>query len=184
MHTESHSLPLRSASDDEDPQETREWLESLEAVMRIGGPERGRYLLSQLRTQAQKFGILAQVSPYSAYQNTIAPQQQAVHPGDVALEERIAGIVRWNALAMVARANRAYGDLGGHIASYASVAEIFEIGFNHFFHGPQRGNGGDLVYFQPHSAPGVYARAFLEGRLSETQLAHYRRELQGPGLCS
>lgn len=152
--------------------------------MRIGGPERGRYLLSQLRTQAQKFGILAQVSPYSAYQNTIAPQQQAVHPGDVALEERIAGIVRWNALAMVARANRAYGDLGGHIASYASVAEIFEIGFNHFFHGPQRGNGGDLVYFQPHSAPGVYARAFLEGRLSETQLAHYRRELQGPGLCS
>lgn len=176
-------LPSTNETVDDDPQETREWLESLEAAMRVGGQQRGRYLLKQLEARAQRFGIPVHAS-HSAYSNTIPFERQAAHPGDVALEERIAAIVRWNALAMVARANKAYGELGGHIASYASVAEIFEVGFNHFFHGPQGEHGGDLVYFQPHSAPGVYARAFLEGRLSEAQLAHFRRELQGPGLCS
>src|SRR5208282_4812143 len=116
--------------------------------------------------------------PYSAYRNTIPLEKQGHYPGDLALEERLTSIIRWNALAMVARANRAYGELGGHIASYASAAEIFETGFNHFF------RVGDLVYFQPHSAPGVYARAFLEGRLSEDALACYRQEVDGSGLSS
>jgi pyruvate dehydrogenase E1 component len=175
------------AASDQDPAETREWLEALEAVVRDGGPERGRFLLKQLEEQAQHLGILAHVPPYSAYQNTIPLEQQQPYPGDLELEKRITAIVRWNALAMVVRANRAYGELGGHIASYASAAEIFEVGFNHFFRAAQDGaadGGGDLVFFQPHSAPGVYARAFLEGRLTEEALAHYRQETAGVGLCS
>jgi pyruvate dehydrogenase E1 component len=169
---------------DADPDETQDWLESLEAVVAQCGEERGRYLLKQLETRAQQLGMAADVSPYSAYRNTIALERQTPHPGDVAIEERTTAMVRWNALAMVVRANKAYGELGGHIASYASAAELFEIGFNHFFRGPDAEHGGDLVYFQPHSAPGVYARAFLEGRLTEEQLANYRQEVQGRGLCS
>jgi pyruvate dehydrogenase E1 component len=114
------------------------------------------------------------------YVNTIAVDVQAPFPGDLAIEEKIASLMRWNALAMVARANAAYGELGGHIASYASAADLFEVGFNHFFHGRSQQHGGDLVFFQPHSAPGVYARAYLEGRLSEQDLAHYRQELSAP----
>jgi pyruvate dehydrogenase E1 component len=171
-------------AEDDDPEETREWLEALEAVVRHGGHARGAYLLKQLEMQARQLGLVASAPSYSAYQNTIAPEHQTVHPGDVSMEERITAMVRWNALAMVVRANKAYGDLGGHIASYASAAEIFEIGFNHFFHGDESPNGADLIYFQPHSAPGVYARAFLEGRLSEEQLGNYRQEVSGKGLCS
>jgi len=167
-----------------DPEETREWLESLEAMIQHLGPARAAYVLKQLESRAQQLGVAAHAPPYSAYQNTIPLEQQTAHPGDVALEERITAIIRWNALAMVVRANQAYGELGGHIASYASAAEIFEIGFNHFFRADGTGQGGDLVFFQPHSAPGVYARAFLEGRLSEEQLANYRREVGGQGLCS
>ena len=170
--------------EDQDPLETREWIEALEAVVRSGGEERGRFLLKQLEMQAQQLGIGGHVPPYSAYRNTIALHRQAAHPGDVALEERITAMMRWNALAMVARANKAYGELGGHIASYASAAEIFEIGFNHFFRGPQSPQGADLVYFQPHSSPGVYARAFLEGRLTAVELGNYRQEVGGQGLCS
>ena len=170
--------------EDTDPEETREWVEAFEAVVACVGRERGSFLLSQLEAQAQQLGIAVHVPPQSAYQNTISVKQQAVHPGDVALEERITALLRWNALAMVVRANRAYGELGGHIASYASAAEIFEIGFNHFFRADSGEGGGDLVYFQPHSAPGVYARAFLEGRLSEEQLANFRQEVGGRGLCS
>lgn len=166
---------------DSDPAETLEWLESLQAVAHAAGPVRARYLLQQLEMRAQELGIHAQTRPNSAYRNTIPLARQAAHPGDVSLEERITAMVRWNALAMVVRANMAYGELGGHIASYASAAEIFETGFNHFFRG---GQAGDLIYFQPHSAPGVYARAFMEGRLSEEQLAHYRQEVGGRGLCS
>ena len=118
----------------------------------------------------------------SPYRNTIPPETQAPFPGDLELEERITAIMRWNALAMVMRANMAAGELGGHIATYASGAEIFEVGFNHFFRAG--GRGGDIVYFQPHSAPGVYARAFLEGRLSEDHLSRYRRETGGGGLSS
>jgi pyruvate dehydrogenase E1 component len=174
----------RLPDQDDDPLETLEWLQALEAVVRAGGTGRARFLLRQLEVRAQELGTSPRAQPYSAYRNTIPLMQQAAHPGDVALEERITALVRWNALAMVVRANKAYGDLGGHIASYASAAEIFEIGFNHFFRGSPDGQHGDLVYFQPHSAPGVYARAFIEGRLSEAQLSRYRQEVDAPGLCS
>ena len=153
-------------------------------VIRRAGKERGRFLMKELDAYAQHLGVTTAVAPYSSYRNTIALEDQPVHPGDVELEDRLTAIMRWNALAMVVRANKAYGELGGHIASYASAAEIFEIGFNHFFQGPQSNQGGDLVYYQPHSAPGVYARAFLEGRLSAEQLSHYRQEVGGNGLCS
>jgi len=170
--------------EDSDPVETREWLESLSSVVRFAGRERGLDLLGALSRHAQYLGLTAAAQSYSAYRNTISVADQARHPGDVQLEERITALVRWNALAMVVRANRAYGELGGHIASYASAAEIFEVGFNHFFRGPDSRGGADLVFFQPHSAPGVYARAFLEGRLQSEHLAHYRQEVSGKGLCS
>jgi pyruvate dehydrogenase E1 component len=173
-----------AAARDSDPQETKEWLDALQASVRDGGAERGLFLLERLEEQAQQLGIVPHVQPYSAYRNTIPVEQQGRYPGDLEIEERLTAIMRWNALAMVARANQAYGELGGHIASYASAAEIFEVGFNHFFRGDGDGRDADLVYFQPHSAPGVYSRAFLEGRLSEEQLAHYRQELSGPGLSS
>jgi pyruvate dehydrogenase E1 component len=171
----------QAESVDSDAVETREWLESFEAVARECGPERALFLLDRLEEQAQELALAPRALPYSAYRNTIAIDRQGAYPGDLALEERITSLVRWNALAMVMRANAAHGDLGGHIASYASAAEIFEIGFNHFFRG---GDDADLVFFQPHSAPGVYARAYLEGRLSERQLENYRQEVGGEGLCS
>jgi pyruvate dehydrogenase E1 component len=173
-----------TASEDSDPAETQEWLEALESVVQHCGEARGRFLLQRLEAQAQQMGIAAAGSAYSAYRNSISLEKQTPHPGDVAMEERITAMVRWNALAMVVRANRAYGELGGHIASYASAAEIFEIGFNHFFRGMDAVGGSDLVFFQPHSAPGVYARAFLEGRLDEEQLGNYRQEVGGKGLSS
>jgi pyruvate dehydrogenase E1 component len=166
---------------DSDPGETADWLQALQDVVRVSGQARGTYLLKRLEEQAQHLGVVAHIPPYSAYRNTIDLDQQGRYPGDLALEERITSMIRWNALAMVVRANQAYGELGGHIASFASAAEIFELGFNHFFRG---GEHGDLVFFQPHSAPGVYARAFLEGRLDEDRLAHYRQEITGHGLSS
>ncbi len=177
---------LRSMSTDTvdtDPEETREWLDALESVVRVAGHDRALALLRLLEEQAQQRGIVANVPPYSAYRNTIPVEQEGVYPGDLDLERRITSIIRWNALAMVVRANVAYGELGGHIGSYASAAEIFEVGFNHFFRA-DAGRGGDLVFFQPHSAPGVYARAYLEGRLSEEHLANYRQEVDGRGLSS
>jgi pyruvate dehydrogenase E1 component len=159
-------------------------MDSLSAVVQSAGQHRGLFLLKQLEERAQQLGIIAHVLPYSAYRNTIPLEQQGRYPGNSALEERITSIIRWNALAMVVRANRISAELGGHIATYASAAEIFEVGFNHFFKGPNHPGGADLVFFQPHSAPGVYARAFLEGRLSEEQLGCYRREVTGRGLCS
>jgi pyruvate dehydrogenase E1 component len=164
---------------DTDPEETAEWLDALHAAVVRGGAARGLYLLERLEEQAQQLGIVSHVQPYSAYRNTIPLERQGAYPGDLRIEERLTAILRWNALAMVVRANQAHGELGGHIASYASGAEIFETGFNHFFRGSADGQRSDLVYFQPHSAPGVYARAFLEGRLSDSQLAHYRQELAG-----
>ncbi|WP_271007814.1 alpha-ketoglutarate dehydrogenase [Paucibacter sp. B51] len=174
---------LRQAADT-DPQETQEWLEALRAVIEAEGSERGLFLLEQLEAQAQNLGLFPHAHPYSAYRNTIALDKQGAYPGDLSVEEKLTAIMRWNALAMVVRANQAYGELGGHIASYASAAEIFEVGFNHFFKGDGEGRDADLVFFQPHSAPGVYARAFLEGRLSEENLARYRQEVDGGGLCS
>ena len=172
-----------SAPADDDPSETGEWLDALDSVFRYAGGERAAFLLSSLARRAGELGVALNDAPVSPYQNTIPPEKQAPFPGDLALEERITAIMRWNALAMVMRANMAAGELGGHIASYASAAEIFEVGFNHFFRAGGDG-GGDIVYFQPHSAPGVYARAFLEGRLSEENLKRYRRETGGGGLSS
>ncbi|MGP5567089.1 alpha-ketoglutarate dehydrogenase [Pseudomonas helleri] len=177
-------VPNERVPVDSDRDETLEWLESLEAVVREAGCERGQFLLKQLEQHARALGVTAQVHPYSAYRNTLSIERQGPYPGDLAVEERITAIIRWNALAMVVRANQAYGELGGHIASYASAAEIFEVGFNHFFRARDEQHGGDLVFFQPHSAPGVYARAFLERRLSEEQLANYRQEVGGNGLSS
>jgi pyruvate dehydrogenase E1 component len=176
--------PNEPAAGDSDSTETHEWLDALQAVVDRGGAARGLYLLERLQEQAQQLGIVPHVQPFSAYRNTIPLEHQGAYPGDLRIEERLTAVLRWNALAMVVRANAAYGELGGHIASYASAAEIFEVGFNHFFRASESGQAGDLVYFQPHSAPGVYARAFLEGRLSEEQLAHYRQEVGGRGLCS
>ncbi len=169
---------------DTDPAETSDWLHSLESVNKVEGGRRARFLLDALDRRAKEIGVVEESLPYSPYRNTIELDRQPPFPGDLAMEERITSIIRWNALAMVVRANRAYGELGGHVASYASAAEIFEIGFNHFFQAKTENHGGDLVFFQPHSAPGVYARAFLEGRLSEDNLAHYRQEITGEGLCS
>ncbi len=179
-----NSKPHDVSTSDQDPAETREWLDSLEAVVEAAGFERARFLLGRLEKRAQELGTATREPLFSAYRNTIPLERQGAYPGDLALEERITAIVRWNALAMVVRANMAYGELGGHIASYASAAEIFELGFNHFFRASDETGLGDLVFFQPHSAPGVYARAFLEGRLGEDQLANYRREVAGDGLCS
>ena len=181
MDTFSAESAARSA-EDADPGETREWVDALAGTVRESGPERGAFLLARLNERAQALGLDRRL-PYSAYRNTIPVALQPPYPGDVALEERLTSIIRWNALAMVVRANQAYGELGGHIASYASAAEIFEVGFHHFFRGGAA-SAGDLVFFQPHSAPGVYARAFLEGRLGEEQLANFRRELPGNGLSS
>ncbi len=169
---------------DDDPQETQEWRDALDGLVRHAGAARALYVLKQLQEHAQARGLVAVEAPHSAYQNTIPLAQQGPYPGDLALEQRISGIVRWNALAMVMRANRTASELGGHLASYASAAEIFEVGFNHFFRGGDDGTGADLVYFQPHSAPGVYARAFLEGALDESHLTRYRQEVAGGGLSS
>jgi pyruvate dehydrogenase E1 component len=181
-----HLIPKESSrrDQDNDPIETQEWLDALSSVIRHGGGERAQFLINKiadaLRTQSD-----AEVwQPFSAYRNTIPLERQGSYPGNLSLEEKLTAIMRWNALVMVTRANQAYGDLGGHIASYASAAEIFEVGFNHFFHASADGYTGDLVFYQPHSAPGVYARAYLEGRLSEEQLANYRQEVGGRGLCS
>jgi pyruvate dehydrogenase E1 component len=169
-----------SANLDEDPQETAEWREAFNAVVLQHGAERAGFLLDQLVALAHQNQLDWSPELVTPYVNTIAVDVQAPFPGDLAIEEKIASLMRWNALAMVARANAAYGELGGHIASYASAADLFEVGFNHFFHARNQLHGGDLVFFQPHSAPGVYARAYLEGRLNEQDLAHYRQELSAP----
>ena len=169
---------------DSDPTETQEWIDSMSSVTSVHGPERAQFLLRQLEEVIRNTGFTASGQPFSAYRNSISVDQQILYPGNLELEERITAINRWNALVMVMRANKAYGGLGGHIASYASAAEIFETGFNHFFRAATEDFAGDLIYFQPHSAPGVYARAYLEGRLSEQQLSNYRQEVGGKGLCS
>ncbi|MBK8738977.1 MAG: alpha-ketoglutarate dehydrogenase [Betaproteobacteria bacterium] len=167
-------------SPDSDPGETAEWRDAFQALLAAHGPERARYILDELAILAQALRVGWQPALNTPYVNTVAVEMQPVFPGDLAIEERLASLMRWNALAMVARANMAYGELGGHIASYASAADLFEVGFNHFFVAAGERQRGDLVFFQPHSAPGVYARAFLEGRLAERDLMHYRQELTAP----
>jgi len=166
---------------DEDTQETAEWLEALRGVVQAAGPERARYLMTQLSETARRLGLQWRDSRNTPYENTIRAQDEPPFPGGsdaLEIEQNLASIIRWNALAMVVRANRAYGELGGHISSYASAADLFEVGFNHFFRARSDESGGDLVYFQPHSAPGIYARAFLEGSLGEQELALFRQEIQ------
>ncbi|HEY5637324.1 MAG TPA: alpha-ketoglutarate dehydrogenase [Burkholderiales bacterium] len=166
---------------DADPLETREWLDAFDALVEAEGRERATFLLRKLLEHARARRVPLPPVLNTSYKNSVGLEDQPQFPGNLEIEQRLSAIVRWNALAMVVRATRAHAELGGHIASYASAADLFEVGFNHFF---RAGQDGDLVYFQPHSAPGVYARAFLEGRLSEEHLAHYRREVDGKGLSS
>jgi pyruvate dehydrogenase E1 component len=162
---------------DTNPIETTEWREAFEALVKAEGPDRACYVLDQLARQAKDLHVQWAPRLGTPYVNTISVDNQPAFPGDLAIEERLGSLMRWNALAMVVKANAAYGELGGHIASYASAADLFEVGFNHFFHARDAKHGGDLVFFQPHSAPGVYARAYMEGRLSEKDLSFYRREI-------
>ncbi|WP_310611575.1 alpha-ketoglutarate dehydrogenase [Limnohabitans sp.] len=177
--TEPHNF-TPFAEVDSDPSETQEWRDALLSLAAAEGPVRVRQILDELVRLARTQGIGWQPELNTPYINTIGVEAQPAFPGDLAVEERLASLMRWNALAMVVRANQAYGELGGHIASYASAADLFEMGFNHFFQARNETHRGDLVFFQPHSAPGVYARAFLEGRLSEADLLHYRQEITAP----
>ncbi len=165
--------------------EDREWIESLDYVIKKGGPDRVRRLLRQLQRRAAEFGISIPYLANTPYLNTIPRVEQPRFPGNRAIERRIKSIIRWNAMAMVVRANREESGIGGHISTYASAATLYEVAFNHFFRGRRDPSGGDSVYFQGHAAPGIYARAFLEGRLDERQLQNFRRELRsGGGLSS
>ena len=165
---------------DTDPQETAEWHDALKGVLQAAGPKRVREIMDMLSETARQPTISWRPEFDTPYVNSIPLDRQAAFPGDLAIEERLASLMRWNALAMVVRANQAYGELGGHIASYASAADLFETGFNHFFRARNSEDRGDLVFFQAHSAPGVYARAYLEGRLCEADLLHYRQEIAAP----
>ena len=170
--------------DDIDPIETREWLESIDSVLGQHGPERAHFLLNKMIDFARRSGAYLPYSPNTAYLNTIAKRRQPEYPGDRSLERRLEAYMRWNAMAMVVQANRKSTEFGGHISSFASSATLYEVGFNHFWRAPSADHGGDLVFMQGHSSPGVYARAFLEGRLNEGDLNRFRQEVGGGGLSS
>ncbi len=170
--------------EESDALETQEWLEALESVIRHNGKERASYLLTQLANTATKAGVGLPSAITTPYWNTIPPKEEKRHPGDEHLERKIRSLVRWNAMAMVMRANANDDGLGGHISSFSSAATLYEVGFNHFFRANSRDSLGDLIYFQGHISPGIYARSFLEGRLSEDQLDNFRREVDGGGLSS
>ncbi len=173
---------------DKDPDETSEWLAALDDVIDVEGPQRARYLMARLTEQARVRNVGVPGSVSTPYINTIPPEEEAAFPGDADIERRIRRLIRWNAAAMVVRANQAADGIGGHLSTFASSATLYEVGFNHFFRGASDGNPGDHVYFQGHATPGIYARAFLEGRLDENHLANFRREIdgveEGPGLSS
>ncbi|WP_423598968.1 pyruvate dehydrogenase (acetyl-transferring), homodimeric type [Roseateles sp. MS654] len=179
---------LGAAANDTDALETKEWLDALSAVIGEEGGDRAHFLLETLIDHARQAGIDVPFSATTAYVNTIPADQEERFPGNIDMEERLRAFMRWNAMAMVVRANRLHpedgGDLGGHISSFASLATMLGCGFNHFWHGDDGVHGGDLLYIQGHSAPGIYARAFLEGRISEEQLNHFRQEVDGKGLSS
>ncbi|MFO8004327.1 MAG: pyruvate dehydrogenase (acetyl-transferring), homodimeric type, partial [Thioalkalivibrio sp.] len=177
-------MNAKADSHDIDPQETQEWIDALEAVLEADGAERAHQLLESLIDKARRSGAYLPYSANTAYVNTIPPHQEPVFPGDSAMEHRIRSYIRWNAMAMVVKANRVSSELGGHIATFASAATLYDVGFNHFWRAPSHEHGGDLVFVQGHSAPGMYARSFLEGRLTEEQLDHFRREVDGKGLSS
>ncbi|MDD5175432.1 MAG: pyruvate dehydrogenase (acetyl-transferring), homodimeric type [Sterolibacterium sp.] len=178
------AIPDLSQTLDGDAQETSEWLDALEAVIQQEGPERAHFLIERQIALARHAGINLPYNASTEYTNTIPGNQQITAPGDYAIENKVRAYVRWNALAMVLRANRNDSHLGGHIASFASAATLFDVGLQHFWRAPSENHGGDLVYFQGHSAPGLYARAFLLGRISEAQLDNFRREVDGQGLSS
>jgi pyruvate dehydrogenase E1 component len=169
---------------DLDPFETQEWLEAFDSVCKIHGDDRATFLLNQLQDHANKQGLKLPSSVTTPYHNTIPANREKRMPGDLFMERRIRSIIRWNALAMVMRANKKSEGIGGHIASFASAATLYDVGFNYFFRGPEGDHLGDLIFFQGHSAPGMYARSFLEGRLNEEQLDNFRREVDGGGLSS
>jgi pyruvate dehydrogenase E1 component len=177
-----------SAANDADAQETREWIDALSAVIQSEGRERGHFLLEQLLEQARQEGIDMPFSATTGYVNTIEPNDEERCPGNLEIEERLRAFMRWNAMAMVVKANRLHpadgGDLGGHISSFASLATMFGAGFNHFWHAESENHGGDCLYIQGHSSPGIYARAFMEGRLTEEQLTNFRQEVDGKGISS
>ncbi|MYN44118.1 pyruvate dehydrogenase (acetyl-transferring), homodimeric type [Pseudoduganella sp. FT93W] len=180
----SAQLDQVTVSTDPDAQETKEWLDALAAVLEQEGPERAHYLMERLIDLARQAGSDIPFSANTAYVNTIPAHLENHCPGNLEYEEKLRSWMRWNAMAMVVKANRADGDLGGHLSSFASLANMLGIGFNHFWKAPSENHGGDLLYIQGHSSPGVYARAFLEGRLSEEQLTNFRREVDGKGLSS
>src|SRR6201990_1329770 len=167
-----------------DPQETQEWLDALDSVVEHDGIERAHAIIEKLIDRARRAGANLPFKATTAYVNTVHLNDEARNPGDQELEYRIRSFVRWNAMAMVVRANAQFHGLGGHISTWASSATLYDVGWNHFFKGPAHPEGADLVYFQGHSSPGVYARAFLEGRLSEADLERFRRETDGPGPSS
>jgi pyruvate dehydrogenase E1 component len=167
---------------DLDPVETREWLESIDSVLRMHGPERAHFLLERLIDYTRRSGAYLPFKPNTAYVNSIPPGRQPDYPGNRAIERRIEAYIRWNALCMVVAANKVSSEYGGHLSSYASSATLYEVGFNHVWRAPSANHPGDMVFIQGHSSPGVYARAFLEGRLSESQLQHFRQEAGGPGI--
>ena len=170
---------------DPDPQETRDWLDSLEGVIKHEGPQKANHLLIELIASARNQGVRTSPGVISPYENTMINEPEAIIPADDSLLARnVSSYVRWNAMAMVAKANRDYPGIGGHIASFVSYSAIYETGFNWFFKGPNAKYGADLVFFQGHSSPGMYARAFVEGRLTEDHLNHFRREVGGKGLSS
>lgn len=174
-------MSLKDFFDDTDPDETREWQEALQSLVREVGSERAAWLLKRLNEQGQEAGWF-RPQLHTPYLNTLAVEQEAPIPGDIFMDRRIRSLVRWNALAMVMRANERFHGIGGHIATFASSATLYDIGFNYFFRGATDSFLGDLVFFQGHSSPGIYARAFLEGRLTEAQLDHFRREAAGPNI--
>jgi pyruvate dehydrogenase E1 component len=175
--------PLDATPTDGDPLETQEWVDALKGVLENVGPDRAHYLIERLIDVARKEGAFLPFSANTDYINTVPHHQQHKMPGDAAIEERIRSYARWNAVAMVVRANK-HTNVGGHIASYASAATLYDVGFNHFWHAPSEGHGGDLVFAQGHSAPGIYARMFMLGRLTEAQLDNYRQEVDGAGISS
>jgi len=171
-------------TDDMDPIETREWLESIDSVMKIHGPERAHYIINRMVDHARRSGSYLPSAYNTAYLNTIPAGMQPNYPGDRSIEKRIEAFIRWNAMAMVVQANKESSEIGGHISTYASSATLYEVGFNHFWRAPTDKNRGDLIFMQGHSSPGIYARAFLEGRLNENQLDHFRKEAGNKGLSS
>ncbi|OIP95523.1 MAG: pyruvate dehydrogenase (acetyl-transferring), homodimeric type [Piscirickettsiaceae bacterium CG_4_8_14_3_um_filter_44_38] len=168
---------------DQDPQETQEWLDALEAIVSYEGSDKAQHIISTLIEKARVHGIDIPYSANTPYINTIAPEEQANYPGNVDIERRMRALLRWNAMAMVSRANK-YTSVGGHIASYASSCTLYEVGMNHFFKGPKHEQGADMVFFQGHTAPGMYSRSYMEGRLEADQLRNYRQEVDGNGLSS